>query len=312
MAQQQKSYTLAELADMTGAQVHGDPDCQIVGVASLQEAQTGHITFLANPVYRKYLSSTQASAIILSPTDLAFCQTNALIAHDPYAVYARITHCFAPPINIEPGIHPSAIIGNNTTIHPTSRIEAQAVIGDDVVIGAHTVIGIGAMVGDKTHIGAHCFLHPRVTLYSRVTIGDRVMLHSGCVIGCDGFGFAFDKQQHSWIKIYHAGGVRIGDDVEIGANTTIDRGVLDDTIIERQVKIDNQVQIAHNVVIGAYTVIAGCVGIAGSAHIGKYVRIGGAACVAGHIEIVDNVVVTGMSMVTRSYPSLGYILPELE
>lgn len=302
-----KTYTLNELAHLTGARVHGDPDCKITGVASLQEAQQGAITFLANPVYRKYLTNTQASAVILSEDDVSFCTTNALITNDPYSAYAQITQRFAPAPNTTTGIHPTAVIGKDTKIDPSARIEALAVIGDGAIIGAHTVIGVGCVVGEKVRIGTHSLLHSKVTLYPGVTLGDRVVLHSGVVVGSDGFGFAFSKEKLTYIKIYHAGGVQIHHDVEVGANTTIDRGALKgtDTIIEQQAKIDNQVQIAHNVVIGAYTVIAGCVGIAGSAKIGKFCQIGGATGIAGHIEIADNTIVTGMAMVTHSLMQPG-------
>lgn len=305
MTQHLKTYTLAELAKRTGANIHGNADCQITGIASLQEAQSGQITFLANAIYRKFLPSTQASAIILAPADLEFCQTNALIVADPYAAFAKITHCFAPETQLTGSVHPTAIIGKNVTIPASCTIAAQVVIGDNVVLGENTVIGAGSIIGENSQIGANCFLYPRVTIYHSITIGNRVTLHSGAVVGSDGFGFAFDRQQNSWIKIYHSGSVRIEDDVEIGANTTIDRGVFGNTVIERQAKIDNLVQIAHNVHIGAYTVIAGCVGIAGSARIGKYCRVGGAAAINGHIEIADNITISGMSMVTHSLSEPG-------
>jgi UDP-3-O-[3-hydroxymyristoyl] glucosamine N-acyltransferase len=295
-----KIYTLAELAEITGGTVQGDPHCQIIGVGSLQEAKPGYITFLANPVYRKYLKTTEASVVILSAEDASFCPTNALIVPNPYAVYARITHCFAAENKLSAGIHASAIVGENTTIHPSCNIGPNVVIGDNVSIGANTRIGAGSVIGDRTQIGADVVLYPNVTLYTGIFIGDRVMIHSGAVIGSDGFGFAFDKQAHTWVKIYHSGSVRIEHDVEIGSNTSIDRGAIEDTHIEHHAKIDNLVQIAHNAKIGAYTVIAGCVGIAGSARIGKYCIIGGAACVSGHIEIADQTTISGMSMVTHS------------
>jgi UDP-3-O-[3-hydroxymyristoyl] glucosamine N-acyltransferase len=299
------SHSLGELAKLTGGEVKGDVNCIIQGVATLQEARPGYIAFLANPIYRKYLSTTQASAVILSSVDVEVCQTNALIVKDPYAAYARITHCFAPKSTIQSGIHASAIVAETAEIHPTCSIGPNVVIGNNVKLGEHSVVSAGCIIGDNVQMGTNVLLHPRVTLYPRVILGNRVVVYSGAVIGSDGFGFAFDKQQNTWIKIHHAGTVRVGDDVEIGANTTIDRGALDDTVINNQVKIDNQVQLAHNVHIGAFTVIAGCVGIAGSTHIGRYCQIGGGAGIAGHLEITDNVAVSGLAMVTGSISEPG-------
>jgi UDP-3-O-[3-hydroxymyristoyl] glucosamine N-acyltransferase len=298
-------YTLSELAKFTDGQIQGDANCQISGIGTLQEAQAGKISFLANPSYRKYLATTQASAIILTKDDLPFCQTNALIVTDPYAAFATLTHYFGPKENIVPGIHPSAVIAADAKIDPTCQIHAQVTIGSGTVIGANSVIGAGTVIGDNVQIGANVRLYPRVVLYDRVVIGDRVILHSGAVVGSDGFGFAFDRKQNTWIKINHLGTVLIGNDVEIGANTTIDRGALDNTVIEQHAKIDNLVQIAHNVQIGAFTVIAGCTGIAGSAKVGKYCKIGGGVCIAGHIEIADNISIVGMAMVTKSLAQVG-------
>lgn len=305
MIQNPKNYTLAELAEITGANIQGDANCQISGVASLQEAKAGHIAFLANPLYRKYLPGTQASAVILAAADAKNCKTNALIVPNPYAAYARITACFDRTPVIAKGVHATAIIGKNTHIDPSCSIGPNVVIEDGVTIGANTTIGAGCFIGADTTIGENTVIFPNVTIYHSVKIGPRVTVHSGVVIGSDGFGFAFDKQQGTWVKIYHLGTVIIEHDVEVGANTTIDRGAVEDTIIEHHVKIDNLVQIAHNVKVGAYTVIAGCAGLAGSARIGKYCLIGGAACIAGHIEIADNVSVSGMSMVTHSLNQSG-------
>jgi len=298
-------YTLSELAKFTGGQIQGDANCQINGIGTLQEAQAGQITFLANPIYRKYLSTTKASAIIIKPEDLSLCKTNALIVVDPYAAFAELTHHFAPKQKIVPGIHPTAVVAEDAKVHPSCQIQAHVTIGSGAVIGANSIIGAGCAIGEGVHIGSAALLYPRVVIYPRVIIGERSILHSGAVVGSDGFGFAFDRRKNEWIKIDHLGTVRIGDDVEIGSNTSIDRGVLDDTVIENFVKIDNLVQIAHNVHIGAYTVIAGCVGIAGSAKIGKYCRIGGGACFAGHIEIADNITIIGMAMVTKSLAQSG-------
>ncbi|MFI4954823.1 MAG: UDP-3-O-(3-hydroxymyristoyl)glucosamine N-acyltransferase [Gammaproteobacteria bacterium] len=305
MTQNPKIYTLEQLAEITGGTIHGDANCQITGIASLQEAKPGQIAFLANPLYRKYLPGTHASAVILAAPDLHNCKTNALIVPSPYTSYARITQYFDTTSKPAPGIHSTVVIGNDTDIHSSCSIGPNVVIGNGVSIGANTTIGAGSFIGEDVTIGADSVIFPNVTLYHMIQIGERVTIHSGVVIGSDGFGFAFDKQQGTWVKIHHLGTVQIGNDVEIGANTTIDRGAVEDTIIEHHVKIDNLVQVAHNVKIGAYTVIAGCVGLAGSARIGKYCLIGGAACVAGHIEIADNITITGMSMVTHSLNQPG-------
>jgi UDP-3-O-[3-hydroxymyristoyl] glucosamine N-acyltransferase len=281
----QPTYCLSELATRLGAELHGDPSCVISGVATLQHAKAQQISFLDNPRYRKYLANTQASAVILTSTDLALCTTNALIMDNPYLGYAKVASLFDQASKIKPGIHPTAVIAEGCVIDPTASI------------GPHCVIGEG------THIGAHSRLYANVTLYQGVRIGDRVIIHSGAVIGSDGFGFAQNKG--TWYKVPQLGGVIIGNDVEIGANTTIDRGALDDTIIADGVKLDNQIQIAHNVVIGAHTAIAGCVAIAGSTVIGKYCAIGGRASIAGHITITDKVMIAGGSGVSQSITEPG-------
>jgi UDP-3-O-[3-hydroxymyristoyl] glucosamine N-acyltransferase len=295
-------YTLTELAKVLNAELHGN-SCTITGIATLQNAQSGQITFLDNVKYRKYLPETKASAVILARNNLAECPTNALVMDNPYIGYATLAALFEQLPNAQHGIHPSAVIGNNCNIHPTASIGAQCVIGNNVVIGENTIIEAGCVIGDHSHIGANARLWPRVTIYYNVRVGERAIIHSGAVIGSDGFGFAHNKGQ--WQKIPQLGRVLIGNDVEIGANTAIDRGALDDTVINNGVKIDNLVQIDHNVTIGEHTAIAGCTAIAGSTCIGKYCAIGGSVSIAGHLTICDGVIITGGALVGQSVDTPG-------
>lgn len=295
--------TLAEAAAAANAELRGDGATLIAGVATLHNAQPGHISFLANARYRKYLASTQATAVILSPDDAAACPVAALVSTNPLLAYARVAALFAPAIpqlqGIDPlaWVSPDASIATNAWIGPYSVIEAGARIGNSVFIGPHCIVGKDADIGAGSHLSA------RVTVCYGVRLGQRVLVHPGAVIGSDGFGLANDGGR--WVKIPQLGSVHIGDDVEIGANTTIDRGALEDTILEDGVKLDNQIQIAHNVRVGAHTAMAGCVGIAGSAHIGRHCVLGGGVGVAGHLEIADKVHVTGMSLVAQSIAEPG-------
>lgn len=297
------AYTLAQLAEHVGASYQGAPDCLVNGIATLETAQAGQLTFLSNPLYRKYLSSTKASIVILSQEDLSHCGTHAIITPNPYLAYARIARLFDDAPMPAAGIHPSAVIAPTASVHPTAAIGANAVIEADALIEENAIIGAGCVIGERVKVGKNTRLWANVTLYHGVQVGERVIIHSGCVVGSDGFGLAFDNG--AWYKISQIGKVVIHDDVEIGANTTIDRGAIGDTIIEKGVKLDNQIQIGHNVQIGAHSAIAGCTGISGSTKIGKYCRIGGGSGIAGHIEIADKVVVTGMSMVTNSITEAG-------
>lgn len=296
-------YTLAELAAHLGAELQGDGNCTISSIATINKAVAGQITFLDNIRYRKYLPSTQASAVILARANLSDCPTNALILKNPYLGYAKVADLFKQIPGAEQGIHPSAVIDVNCKIHPTASIGPQCVIGREVTIGENVILGAGTVIGDRCTIGAGSRFWPRVTLYYDVCIGERAIIHSGAVIGSDGFGFAQDNG--SWRKITQLGSVVIGNDVEIGANTTIDRGAIDDTIIENGVKIDNQVQIAHNVTIGTNTAIAGCVGIAGTTTIGKHCAIGGGVGISGHVNITDGVIIVGGALVAQSIKEPG-------
>jgi UDP-3-O-[3-hydroxymyristoyl] glucosamine N-acyltransferase len=292
------TLTLGELADKIGAELHGDAQVVINAVATLQDAQAGEITFLTGPRYRKYLTSTRATAVILSAADRGNCPVSSLVVANPAVAYAHAATLLYPLRIPASGIHPSASIHASSDIHQTASIGAQCVVEAGAKIAANVIVGAGCIIGENTVIGEHSRLAARVTLCDGTQIGQRVLIHPGAVIGSDGFGLANDKG--AWVKIPQLGKVRIGDDVEIGANTAIDRGALGDTVIEQGVKLDNQIQVAHNVHIGAHTAIAGCVGIAGSAKIGRRCTIGGGAGIAGHLEIADDVHITGMTLVSKS------------
>lgn len=297
------SYSLGQLAELLSAELRGDADACVAGLASLQEANSRQLSFLANPQYRKYLAQCQAGAVLLTRQHAEEFAGNCLIVADPYLAFARVSHLFDPKPKASAGVHPSAVIdasarvATSASIGPGVVIEAQASIGDNVVIGAHSVIGA------RSVIGADGWLAPRVTLYHDVKIGERVVIQSGAVIGGEGFGFA--KHKGVWEKIAQIGGVTIGNDVEIGANTCIDRGAVTDTLIGNGVKIDNQIQIAHNVEIGDHSAMAACVGISGSSKIGQHCMLAGGVGLVGHIELCDNVFVTGMTMVTHSITEPG-------
>lgn len=297
------SITLGELADRVGARVDGDSSCIINGIATLTNAGTGEITFLSNPHYQNQLAATRASAVILTEDDRGHCPVNALISENPYLAYAQISAIFSPQRPAAENIDPRAVIGQQTTLHESVAIGANAIIGDGVVLAAGVVIGAGCVIGNGTIVDEDSRLFPNVTLYHEVVIGERVTIHSGSVIGSDGFGFAND--QGRWVKIHQLGRVVIGDDVDIGANTTVDRGAIEDTVIEEGVILDNQIQIGHNVRIGAHTAIAACSGVAGSAVIGRHCTIGGRVGIAGHLDICDGVTVMAMSLVSKSLKQPG-------
>lgn len=295
--------TLGQLAEHVDADVRGDATCAITGVATLQKAKAGDISFLANPRYSKHLAATTASAVILAEEHASACPTNALVTRDPYLAYARVATLLMPPPARARGHHPRAVVHPDSTVHEDAWVDANAVIEADVHIGAGVTIGPGCVVARGSSIGEDSVLLANVYIGERTRIGRRAMIHPGVVIGSDGFGFA--NAGGAWLKVPQLGAVNIGDDVEIGANTTIDRGTLDDTVIEHGVKLDNQIQVAHNVIIGAHTAIAGCTGIAGSARIGARCTIGGGVGIVGHTEIADDVHITGMSFVAHSIREPG-------
>jgi len=295
--------TLGRLAEKLGLELRGDATCVVETVATLQNAGPGALSFLANPHYRPYLSATRASAVILSEDLAGECPAAALISANPYAAYARAAALLNPLPAWSGGVHPSAAVSEGSQVHASAWVGPQCVIESGVTIEEGVFVGPGCVVGAGARIAAGSRLVARVTVCGAARIGRRVTVHPGAVIGSDGFGLA--KEGGRWLKVPQLGGVVIGDDVEIGANTTIDRGALDDTVLEDGVKLDNQIQVAHNVHIGAHTAIAGCVGISGSARIGRGCMLAGGVGVVGHLEIADNVVVTGMSMVTKSITQAG-------
>ena len=297
------SYCLADIAAQLGGRVLGDAGVRIFQIATLEKAQPNQISFLANSKYRTQLASTSAGAVILGEADAEATCLPRIVSDNPYAYFAKVSALLNPLPEAEPGVHPSAVVGVGAQIAPTASIAATAVIGAGVTIGAHSVVGEGCYIGAKTTIGNHARLYPHVVVYHGCVVGDNLIAHSGAVIGSDGFGIAMDEGR--WIKIPQIGRVVIGNDVEIGANTTIDRGALDDTVIEDGVKLDNQIQVAHNVRIGAHTAIAGCTGIAGSATIGKYCRIGGSAGILGHLQIADHVEISSFTLIGKSIREPG-------
>ena len=294
---------LGQLAEFLGATLRGDAEKQITGLATLQEAGPAQLSFLANPQYRKFLAGSQAAALLLKEADAEGFAGNALVVPDPYLAYARISHLFDSKPKATAGIHPSAVIAADAVVDPTASIGAFVVIEAGARIGAQVTLGAHCVIGARSEIGEGGWLAPRVTLYHDVRIGKRVVIQSGAVLGGEGFGFANEKG--IWQKIAQIGGVTIGDDVEIGVNTAIDRGALADTVIGNGVKLDNQIQIAHNVQVGDHTAMAACVGISGSTKIGKHCMLAGGVGLVGHIDICDNVFLTGMTMVTHSITEPG-------
>jgi len=295
--------SLRDLARRCGAELSGDGGVMIDRVATLDGAGPGAIAFLSNPKYRAQLASTQASAVIVSARDAAATALPKLVAENPYATYARVAAIFNPGESVHAGIHPTAVVAAGAQVAASAELGAYVVIGEGVTIGERARIHAGCVIGDGCEIADDVELHPRVVVYPRSSIGARTVLHSGAVIGADGFGMADD--QGRWVKVPQVGRVVIGADVEIGANTTIDRGAIDDTIIEDDVKLDNQIQIGHNCRIGAHTAIAGCVGIAGSTRIGRNCQIGGAAMITGHVHIADGTIVSAATLVCDSIETPG-------
>jgi UDP-3-O-[3-hydroxymyristoyl] glucosamine N-acyltransferase len=292
----EKSYRLGEIAKALGAELRGDPEARVSGLATLQAAGPDQLSFLANPAYARHLVDTRAAAVILSPVAAGDRLNNVLLLENPYLGYARLSHWFDPAPVAPPGIHPAAVVDASAIIATSASIGPNAVIEADVVIGEQVVIGAGCVIGARTSIGSGSIIRARVTLAHDVVMGQRCHILSGAVIGSDGFGFANEKGE--WHRIAQLGRVILGDDVEVGANTTIDRGALDDTVIGNGVKLDNLIQIAHNVRIGDHSAMAAMVGIAGSTRIGSHCVFGGASGVAGHLEIANGVHLTGMTLVT--------------
>ena len=297
------AYSLREIAARFGGEVAGDQNVKVSQVATLEMAAPDDIAFLANERYLPQLKATRAGAVILAESARSGTRLPRIVCANPYAYFARVSSLFNPERAPRPGAHPSAVIDATATIAADAEVGPNAVIGSNVRIAAGCTIGAGCYVGDDVTVGGGSRLHSNVTVYHDCVIGERVILHSGVVIGADGFGIA--REEGKWLKIPQIGRVVIGNEVEIGANTTVDRGALDDTVIEDGVKLDNQIQVAHNVRIGANTAIAACVGIAGSARIGRNCVIGGASGIFGHISIADGVTISTYTLITKSIDKPG-------
>jgi len=294
--------TLEEIVARFGGDLKGDGRLAIDGLASLEAATPVQLSFLANPKYRSQLAATRAGAVILAADMAAHCPVSAIVAPQPYLYFARVSQWLAETPPPPPGIHPSAVV--ESVVPASACIGPQCWIGPGVELGENVVVGAQCRIDAGAAIGGCCHLYPGVTLYRDCRIGQRAIVHSGVVIGADGFGFAREAAG-AWVKIAQTGRVLIGDDVEIGANTTIDRGALEDTVIEDGVKLDNQIQIAHNVRIGRNTALAGCVGVAGSAKLGARCTVGGGAIILGHLTLADDVHVSAGTLVAKSIATPG-------
>lgn len=295
------TFTLAEIAAQLGGDVLGDPQTRIAQVASVGKAGEGDITFLANPKFRSQLASCKASAVILRADAADDFAGPRIVVANPYAYYARIATLLNPYVAGFSGVHPSAVL--ESSVPDSVAVGPNVVVGKGVILGAGVVLNAGCVIGDGASIGDGTVLYPKVIVYHDCQIGSRCILHSGAVIGADGFGFAPDGMD--WVKIPQIGRVVIGDNVEIGANTTVDRGAIDDTIIEDGCKLDNLVHIGHNCVIGKNSVIAGCAGVAGSTVFGEHCIVGGAGMISGHLNIVAGTTISGGSTLMKSIAKPG-------
>ena len=297
------SVSLGELAVRFGCELRGDPEARVEHVATLANADATALAFLANPRYRPQLATTRAAAVVLNAEAAAACPTHVLLAENPYATYARIAAVLHPSPAAPAGVHPTALVAASARIDASAHVGAFCSIGERAVVAERCVVGPHCVLEEDVRLGPDVRLAVRVTVHRGVVVGTRTVVQSGAVIGGDGFGYA--PERGAWIKVPQVGAVCVGADVEIGCNTTIDRGAIEDTVIEEGVKLDNLIQIGHNVRIGAHTAIAACTGISGSTTIGKRCMIGGHVGFAGHISIADDVVITGFSAVSRSIPKPG-------
>ncbi len=299
----QKDFSLGELAVRFGLELHGSPDTRVSHVATLAEAAAGSLSFLADSRHRRELAATRASAVVLAAADAPDCPVAALVSENPRLAFARMAALLHPEPGQVSGVHPTAVIATGVRVPASATVGALAVIEEDVQLGERSWVGPGCILQRGARLGEETRLVARVTLYPGVELGARCLVHAGAVIGADGFGLAADGG--TWVKIPQVGSVRVGDDVEIGANTTVDRGAIGDTVIGEGVKLDNQIQVGHNVIIGAHTAIAACTGISGSTTIGKRCMVGGMVGFAGHLSIADDVVITGCSLVSASIRAPG-------
>ena len=295
-------FAASELAQRFGLELRGE-DRAVHGVGTLSSATAEQLSFLANPRYRGQLGDTAAGVVVLHADEADARTGTALLARDPYVAFAKIAALFERKPVRTAGIHPTAVVDASVQVDPAAHVGPHVSIGARSRIGAGASIGPGCVIGDDCEVGEGCELVARVTLVTRVRLGRRVLVHPGAVLGADGFGIAMDRGH--WIKVPQLGGVLVGDDCEIGANTTIDRGALGDTVLEEDVRLDNQIQVGHNVRIGAHTAMAGCSAVAGSASIGRHCLVGGGAGILGHLEVCDRVVITAMSLVTHSIREPG-------
>lgn len=298
-----QGYSLRELAEHTGARLQGDAARCFTAVAAVDQAQASDISYIRGGKYRHYLHSSRAGCLILTPELAEEYTGDCLITADPYLAYAKVVTLLNPPVFPAAGIHPSAVVADDADVDPSASIGANAVVESGCRVGADVIIGSGCVLGRHCTVGQGSRLHANVTLGADTQIGARCIIHAGAVLGADGFGFAPDGG--AWYKIPQIGNVVLGDDVEVGANTTIDRAAMGSTRIGNGVKLDNQIQVAHNVQIGEHTAIAACAAIAGSTHIGCYCRIGGLAGIGGHLQIADHVTITAMSFVSHSLNAPG-------
>jgi UDP-3-O-[3-hydroxymyristoyl] glucosamine N-acyltransferase len=297
------TLSLQQITEQLGGSISGNPETQIVRVGSLALAQAGAIGFFGDTKYTSQLNNTAASAVIIRPEHVALTDLPKIITDNPYAYFAKISQLLNPAYIAAIGRHASAVVDATAHVPANCSISANVVIEANVTLGNKVSIGAGCVIERNANIGDNTILEANVTIKHGTQIGKNCHLFSGCVIGNDGFGYA--EEDGKWVKIPQVGRVVIENNVDIGANTTIDRGAIDDTVIEEGVKLDNLIQIAHNCRIGAHTVIAGCTGIAGSAVIGKHCKIGGAAMILGHLNIVDNVTISPGSMIMRSITKAG-------
>jgi UDP-3-O-[3-hydroxymyristoyl] glucosamine N-acyltransferase len=297
-------FRLRDLVARFGGELVGDGETVLEQVAPLESAGPRHIAFLARSKFRRLLETTRAGAVIVGARDRDATALPRIVAANPSAYFARVMGLFNPPCAQMPvGIHARATVDASATVAPSARIGANVWVGPGAQIGERVELYPGCFIGAGVKLGDDCVLHANVSVYHDCVIGRRVIVHAGAVIGADGFGLALEDGK--WLKVPQIGRVVIGDDVEIGANTTIDRGAMDDTVIEEGVKLDNLIQVAHNVRIGAHTAMAGCVGIAGSARIGRHCTVAGAAMIIGHLEIADHVNISVGTLVTKSITEPG-------
>jgi UDP-3-O-[3-hydroxymyristoyl] glucosamine N-acyltransferase len=294
---------LGELAAKFDCELVGDPDVIIDNVAGLQNAGPGSLSFLSNPKFRRQLAATQAAAVVLRRDDVGDSPTASLVSDNPYADYARMAAVIHPPPRYAPGIDASAVVATSAVVSPTAHVAANVCIGDRATIGDNAYVGPGSVIGPDCSVGDDCRLIAKVTLVRDVHLGRRGILHPGVVIGSDGFGNAMTPE--GWVKVPQLGGVRIGDDVEIGANTAVDCGAIGDTVIEDGVRIDNLCHIAHNAYIGAHTAMAAMSGLSGSATVGKRCMLAGQTGVVGHVTICDDVVVSGRAVISKDITEPG-------